>query len=178
MQSKDELTKAVVRDLEKAVDYTVQKIWVENREIIQQVVYNAYWPTEYERTGEFRNAWGTKVKSSGDTVTGEFKYDQSKLNAYDNHHNSIVGDGECKEYLAEIIYQGLAGAIYHPGYAKYSMAFKSQAWTKKRNAWKVLLQKLGQNTFRRYFEQGLNYCGIKYKRNATPVLIWYGKEDK
>lgn len=161
-----QLADMVMPQLEKVVDYVVKKILEENRDIVEKVVYDAYEPTEYDRTGEFKEAWDTEVRSSGDTVTGEFKYDPSKIS-----HRSIVDGSEVGEYLADIIYHGFAGAIYQQGYAKNSVRFKGQAWTKARNAWDSLIKYLGTNRMARIFEEGMQYYGIPYERNSSHGIL-------
>lgn len=153
-----ELERLLREPLKEAVDYVVQKIWNENREIIEQIIYRSEAPEYYQRTGEFKNAWETltTVKTGdGNTVEGNFFYAPNLMSATpaDDAPNHMgqhygVGDtsgstngnnnfrangqmrskaersggqyGDSREYLADIIYQGLAGDIYGKG-----------AWTKK-----------------------------------------------
>ena len=163
------LQAAVVADLKNVVDYVVQKLWEENRDLVQKIVYDGYQPEEYERTNEFKEAWNTEVKTLNSFVQGEFKYDSRLLTVdTDNgQHSSLVDGTPMTEYLAEVIYEGLSGAIYEPGYAKNSGYFKGQAWTKKRDVWDALNDKLGKKTLRQYFEEGMRKQGIAYRRNRT-----------
>ena len=57
MTNSNALQAAVVADLKNVVDYVVQKLWEENRDLIQKIVYDGYQPEEYERTYEFKEAW-------------------------------------------------------------------------------------------------------------------------
>ena len=112
------LQAAVVADLKNVVDYVVQKLWEENQELVQKIVYDGYQPEEYERTDEFKEAWDTDVKTLHNAVQGEFKYDSRLLTVTDNgQHSSLVDGTPMTEYLAEVIFEGLSGAIYEPGYA-------------------------------------------------------------
>ena len=156
--------------LKNVVDYVVQKIWNENRELVRTVVYESYQPTEYDRTGQFKEAWSTQVKTKGNMVTGEFYYDPDKLDSFDGHHESIVDGQPMQDYLAEIIYEGLSGAIYQKGYAKYSKRFKGQAWTKKRDAWKKLLKRIGTDKMKRMFEEGMRQQGLKFNAHASHLV--------
>ena len=157
--------------LKKAVDYVVQKIWNENRELVRKIVYETYQPEEYNRTGQFKEAWDNKVEITGDTVTGEFYYEPDKLETYGNHHASIIDGQPIDEYLADIIYEGLSGAIYQEGYAKNSARFKGQAWTRKRNVWNALIKSIKVNKMRRWFEEGLQRQGINYTRHKSPIFF-------
>ena len=62
------LQAAVVADLKNVVDYVVQKLWEENRDLVQKIVYDGYQPEEYERTNEFKEAWNTEVKTLNNFV--------------------------------------------------------------------------------------------------------------
>ena len=58
-----QLQAAIIADMKNVVDYVVQKIWNDNRELIRQIIYERYQPEVYERTGEFKEAWDTDVKT-------------------------------------------------------------------------------------------------------------------
>ena len=118
MANNNALQAAVVADLKNVVDYVVQKLWEENRDLIQKIVYDGYQPEEYERTNEFKEAWNTEVKTLNNFVQGEFKYDSRLLTVdTDNgQHSSLVDGPPMTEYLAEVIYEGLSGAIHEPRY--------------------------------------------------------------
>lgn len=157
--------------LKKAVDYVVKQILTENEQMIQQIVYDGYAPVEYDRTGQFKKAWDTNTHITGSTVTGEMAYDPDKMTAYGNHHASIIDGQPMQEYLADIIYEGLVGAIYQQGYAKYSQRFKGQAWTKKRNVWKALIKWLGPNRMRKLFEEGMRQQGLNFTRHNSAIFF-------
>ena len=161
----------IMPDLKKVVKYMVDTMLTENRLLIEDMVYRAYDPEEYERTGQFKEAWTTDAHVTGDTATGELKYDPDKLSSYDNHHASIIDGQPMDDYLAAVIYEGMSGAIYHSGYAKYNSRFKGQAWAKSRNVWKALLDYFGEQRFRRYFEKAMSHYGIKYKRNPSKIFF-------
>ena len=159
--------------LKNTVDYIVQKIWNENRELVRVIVYEAYQPEQYERTGEFQEAWATDVKSKGNYVEGEFKYDPRLLTVDGEHHGSIIDGQPMTTYLADVIYDGLSGAIYQSGYAKNSPAFKGQAWTRKRDVWDALLKRVGRKKIKQLFEEGMRRQGITVKSHN--VAIGYAK---
>lgn len=158
-------------ELKKAVDYVVQKIWNENRDLVRKIVYDAYQPEEYNRTGQFKEAWDNRTEITGNIVTGEFYYDLDKLETYGNHHASVIDGQPIDEYLADVIYEGLSGAIYQEGYAKNSARFKGQAWTRKRNVWNALIKSIKVNKMRKWFEDGLKQQGITYARHKSPIFF-------
>ena len=88
----------------KAINYVIDKIYDENIGAIHDIVYMAYSPEEYERTGDFYRAWGagtTKVVNER-TVEGEFKYKPDKMSIGSTDPNS-------SSYGQHI---GLAGDFY------------------------------------------------------------------
>ena len=167
------LQAAVVADLKNVVDYVVQKLWEENRDLIQKIVYDGYQPEEYERTYEFKEAWNTEVKTLNNFVQGEFKYDSRLLTVdTDNgQHSSLVDGTPMTEYLAEVIYDGLSGAIYEPGYAKNSSRFKGQPWANKRDVWSALLKWFNKTKLRQLFEEGMRREGINFKRHNVAINV-------
>ena len=176
LRNESEVLAAMMPALEKAIDYVVKKIWEENREIVKEVVYSAYNPVEYHRSKEFLEAWDTDTKRKGNVATGKFKYAPDKMNskAVGVHQSVYEPYEDSREYLAEIIYQGLSGAIgysasttktgKHAGkkYAKNTQAFHDAPWANRRDAWAALIKKLGKTKVKKYFEQGLRQQGIKF----------------
>lgn len=167
------LQAAVVADLKNVVDYVVQKLWEENRDLIQKIVYDGYQPEEYERTDEFKEAWDTEVKTLNNFIQGEFKYDSRLLTVdTDNgQHSSLVDGTPMIEYLAEVIYDGLSGAIYEPGYAKNSSRFKGQPWANKRDVWSALLKWFNKTKLKQLFEEGMRRQGINFIRHNVAINV-------
>lgn len=196
------LVRALKEPLKQAVDYVVQKIWNENREQIEQIIYRANTPQDYQRTEEFKNAWSTlataKTGIGGATVEGSFYYAPNEMptatppsasNNYMGQHygvgdtaSSTNGDthfrangkmrskaeraggewGDSRAYLAEIIYQGLAGPAFGDGY-----------WRKKRDAFEALLKYIGKQRMKQWFEEGMTYAGLDYKRHGGALQVEY-----
>ena len=112
----------------KAINYVIDKIYDENIGAIHDIVYMAYSPEEYERTGDFYRAWGTgttKVVNKR-TVEGEFKYKPDKMSIGNTDPNSssygqhigLAGDfygQDARPYLAELIYNGATGSLFGDG---------------------------------------------------------------
>lgn len=160
--------------LKQAAKYVAEQILIKNEELVQQIVYDAYSPSEYDRTGEFKKAWGSEAHITGNVATGEFWHDSEKMTSFNGHHESVVDGQPMRDYLAEIIYEGLSGAIYQEGYAKNYKPFKGQAWTKRRNVWKALLDWLKINQLKKLFEEGLRRQGVTFTR--THEAVYFDKE--
>ena len=167
------LQAAVVADLKNVVDYVVQKLWEENRDLVQKIVYDGYQPEEYERTNEFKEAWNTEVKTLNSFIQGEFKYDSRLLTVDTNNgqHSSLVDGTPMTEYLAEVIYDGLSGAIYEPGYAKNSSRFKGQPWANKRDVWSALLKWFNKTKLRQLFEEGMRKEGLDFIKHNVAINV-------
>lgn len=180
-KNNQELEQMLMPALEKAIDYVVQKIMEENKEIIEQVVYNSYSPNIYDRTGEFKEAWDIETKTHGNKVQGTFKYDPDKMSIGDGgQHSSIYqNDRDVRPYLAEIIYQGFAGDFTgtkkanHAGkkYAKNNPLFAGEAWTRKRDVWKELNNKIGIRKIKQYFEEGMRRNGLNFKGHTASIKV-------
>ena len=157
-----EVEQMLMPALEKAIDYVVQKIWNDNRELIRTIVYESYQPEEYERTGEFKEAWDTDVKRLGNFVRGEMKYDPRELTVNYNkwQHGSAYLQQPMTTYLAEVIYQGLSGDLFGEG-----------PWTKKRDVWAALNREVGIRKIKQYFEEGMRRSGIKFKGHTAAVKV-------
>lgn len=153
--------------LRTAVDHVVQMIWSENRAQINSFIYNRNVPSEYQRTGEFKEAWKTEAKiksgSSTNIVEGTFEYDPSKITTVDApYHASVVDGSSAAEYLAEIIYQGIAGDIFGEGF-----------WTQPRDAFEALLKAIGKQKMKRYISEGLHIAGLDFTQHSTALQVDY-----
>lgn len=163
-RSNKELTQMLFPPLKVIVDYIMQKLWNENREIIRKVVYDAYRPEMYQRTNQFKEAWDYKVLGSSGTgkIQGEFYYEPNKLTSgAGGQHSSFLTGEEMKEYLADVIYQGLAGDFTGQyKYAKQNPHFSNQAWANSRNAWDMLVKKVGKTNMDKWVSEGAKYAGL------------------
>lgn len=172
IKNETQLTSIFVPKLKEAVDYIVQKIWNENRELIRLIVYESYQPSRYNRTGEFKEAWDTKSSTKGNHIEGEFYYDWNKLTPGDDdpesprygQHVSAIDRFLMTEYLAEVIYQGKAGPAFGHG-------VHTGAWADKRDAWSALDKWLSNSTFRKIFEEGMTKAGIPWKKSIGGVHV-------
>lgn len=139
--------------LQKTVDYVVEKIWEDNQEIVERVVYNAGDPSVYSRTYSFEEAWEYK-SGGGGAISAEFMYAPEKL----TYHPSVVTGEDIRDGLADIIFEGLAGHIFGTGF-----------WTNKRNAFETLQKELGKKKLRQYFEEGMTAAGLKWRRRMGGI---------
>ena len=162
-----ELRRSLKKPLIAAVDYVMQKMWKENRDIIRKVVYDAGLPSEYERTDEFSNAWNYEWHSSPKTdafVEYEFFYDWALLNI--NRKKAQHGSPEwlknyqdVRPYLADIIYGGLSGNLFGDGY-----------WCKARDAWSELLHQIGKRNLSNWFKEGCEQVGLEMAGRVNVAL--------
>lgn len=161
-RNNQELENMLMPALEKAIDYVVQKIWNDNRELIRTIVYESYQPEEYERTGEFKEAWDTDVKRLGNFVRGEMKYDPRELTVNYNkwQHGSAYLQQPMTTYLAEVIYQGLSGDLFDEG-----------PWTKKRDVWASLNREVGIRKIKQYFEEGMRRNGLDFRGHTASLKV-------
>lgn len=168
-----ELRKLFEKPLREAVDYIVQKIWNENKELVRQVVYETYTPKNYNRTGQFQKAWELEVESSSSdekVAQGKFYYAPETMskgstdpNSPDyGQHISIVDGEDMRPYLAEIIYEG-----------KYGRAWPNNAG--KRDAWTMLLNTIGKQKMKKWLKEGMQKAGLQGVLHTTPIDVKYNK---
>lgn len=159
------------------VDYVLGKIYDLNQQKINEVVYAVYNPTEYERTYQFREAWNfDNSKASGIHVKGEFYYEPEEMEYIKEHgqhgtpedllphtrffNGGGIGSGRYygdeRKYLAEVIYEGLAGNLFGFG-----------PWCHKRDAWGALIKALDGDLLASYFKDGCRKAGLNVKFNHS-----------
>ena len=163
----------------KAINYVIDKIYDENIGAIHDIVYMAYSPEEYERTGDFYRAWGagtTKVVNER-TVEGEFKYKPDKMSIGSTDPNSssygqhigLAGDfygQDARPYLAELIYNGETGSLFGDG-----------AFRKKRDAWEELNKRIGRRKMKQWMKEGLEAAGLKVQMHNKAIEVTTTKVD-
>lgn len=148
----------------EVVNYILDKIYETNQNVIDKIVYSAYNPTQYERTNEFKDAWGTTgAKASGIHIKGYFEYEPNNM-IYDatkaqhgspDWYNGTLS-GDARAYLADIIYEGLAGDLFGHG-----------PWTAKRDAWNVLLKEINSYKIAQWVVEGFQNIGLRVNFNTT-----------
>lgn len=157
----EQVLRFLVASFKQVCNYTAQKIWNENRELIRQIVYDSYTPKAYERTGEFQEAWRTDTTAFANKVRGELAFDPEMLTVnYEKFQHGSELNGPMTTYLAEVIYQGKAGPLFGNG-----------PWRRKRNVWRALNEKLGKRRLQHYFEEGMRTVGLKYHRTKAQIIV-------
>ena len=165
--------------ISKAINYVIDKIYDENIGAIHDIVYMAYSPEEYERTGDFYRAWGagtTKVVNER-TVEGEFKYNPDKMSIGSTdpkssnyaQHIGVAGDfygQDARPYLAELIYNGATGSLFGDG-----------AFRKKRDAWEELNKRIGKRKMKQWMKEGLEAAGLKVQMHNKAIEVTTTKVD-
>lgn len=158
--------------LKAVVEYVLDKVLDANEEQIMNKVYYAGTPEGYDRSMEFLFAWDKSVHTAshlGHDVEGSFYYKPSNMHVGSTDPNSPlfaqhVGIGgvyrgqDAREYLADIIYQGLAGDLFGHGY-----------WNKKRDAFTSLVNFVGKGRFDQWMMDGFRKYGVKPTRKSKPV---------
>lgn len=151
--SEGALAAMLIGPLTQATKYVVDKIMETNEEVVESVVYSAYSPTMYDRTGELKTAWLAEANSRGSSgVTGSFEYDPSQISAY----SALTG--ESVPYLADIVFNGLAGHLFGEG-----------PWTASRDAWNALLKAIGNNQIYRWMAEGMAAAGLSVHGHGGSV---------
>lgn len=166
----EQLKQILLPKIKEAVDLLVQKIWNENRELVRIIVYEAYSPTRYNRTGEFKEAWDTDSTMNviSGKVQGSFYYNPDKLTPGDDNpesprygqHVSAIDRMLMTEYLAEVIYQGLSGPAFGHG-------VESGAWHEKRDVWTQLAKQLGRNKLKTWMKECFDSVGLPVKSHGA-----------
>ncbi len=162
VRNQSELTELLRQELKPVVDKVVDKIYIDNYDMIEKIVYDAYQPEEYQRTNDFAlDAWEvTPAHSNGKLrIQGDVHYAPENMTYRpdDFVHGSNYG-GDVREALAEIIYQGKSGPMFGKG-----------PWTRKRNAYNALIKYLGKRRFNSYLKEALDECGIKYEAHERAI---------
>ena len=170
--SESALKKAMLVALTKVANYVAQKVWNENRAQIEQVVYQSYVPKDYNRTGEFKDAWDATAYNDGNKATGKMFYSPGQMHTGSTDPHSMmcgqhvaIADGDnvsegdsSAEYLADIIYYGLSGDGWN--------------WAnKKRDAWSALNKVVGRRKMKQYIEEGFRFYGIQYESHNKDIQL-------
>lgn len=156
LRSESEIERFLQPKIEIIVDEILKGIEEWNQREIERVVYAAGQPEVYQRTYEFEDAWEGKVtKSEPHEVEGEFTYMPNMMTTVEpGIHASVIVDygyiDDVRPYLAEIIYEGLAGKIFGTGF-----------WTEKRDAWERLIKIVGGSKMKTWINRGARRAGLK-----------------
>ena len=170
-RSEQELRNMLRSPIQKAINYVLDKIYDENIAVVHDVVYMAYSPEDYNRTGDLYRAWSTESKSTSSAAQGEFKYDYSKMSIGSTdpqssnfaQHIGVGGDfygQDARPYLAELIYQGATGSLFGDG-----------AFRKQRDAWAELNKRIGRRKMKQWMKEGMEAAGLTVQMHNAPLYV-------
>ena len=176
-RSEQELRNLLRSPIQKAINYVLDKIYDENISVVHDVVYMAYSPEDYNRTGDLYRAWSTESKSTSSAVQGEFKYDCSKMSIGSTdpqssnfaQHIGVGGDfygQDARPYLAELIYQGATGSLFGDG-----------AFRKQRDAWAELNKRIGRRKMKQWMKEGMEAAGLTVQMHNKAIEVTTTKVD-
>ena len=176
-RSEQELRNLLRSPIQKAINYVLDKIYDENISVVHDVVYMAYSPEDYNRTGDLYRAWSTESKSTSSAAQGEFKYDYSKMSIGSTdpqssnfaQHIGVGGDfygQDARPYLAELIYQGATGSLFGDG-----------AFRKQRDAWAELNKRIGRRKMKQWMKEGMEAAGLTVQMHNTAIEVTTTKVD-
>ena len=170
-RSEQELRNLLRSPIQKAINYVLDKIYDENISVVHDVVYMAYSPEDYNRTGDLYRAWSTESKSTSSAAQGEFKYDYSKMSIGSTdpqssnfaQHIGVGGDfygQDARPYLAELIYQGATGSLFGDG-----------AFRKQRDAWAELNKRIGRRKIKQWMKEGMEAAGLTVQMHNKAIEV-------
>ena len=170
-RSEQELRNLLRSPIQKAINYVLDKIYDENIAVVHDVVYMAYSPEDYNRTGDLYRAWSTESKSTSSAAQGEFKYDYSKMSIGSTdpqssnfaQHIGVGGDfygQDARPYLAELIYQGATGSLFGDG-----------AFRKQRDAWAELNKRIGRRKMKQWMKEGMEAAGLTVQMHNKAIEV-------
>ena len=176
-RSEQELRNLLRSPIQKAINYVLDKIYDENISVVHDVVYMAYSPEDYNRTGDLYRAWSTESKSTSSAAQGEFKYDYSKMSIGSTdpqssnfaQHIGVGGDfygQDARPYLAELIYQGATGSLFGDG-----------AFRKQRDAWAELNKRIGRRKMKQWMKEGMEAAGLTVQMHNKAIEVTTTKVD-
>ena len=176
-RSEQELRNLLRSPIQKAINYVLDKIYDENISVVHDVVYMAYSPEDYNRTGDLYRAWSTESKSTSSAAQGEFKYDYSKMSIGSTdpqssnfaQHIGVGGDfygQDARPYLAELIYQGATGSLFGDG-----------AFRKQRDAWAELNKRIGRRKMKQWMKEGIEAAGLTVQMHNKAIEVTTTKVD-
>lgn len=168
----DEVVAYFTYPLKNVAKYIADKIWEENRELVQTMIYDSGRPKWYQRTYEFRDkAWKTEVPENPSdkdyTAEARLYFDSSALTVDREkaQHGSPEGYEpyrDVRPYLAEILYRGLSGDLFGDGY-----------WRQERDVWDKLNKSLGKRKLSKWLVEGMNKYGMEVERYAAREIPAY-----
>ena len=153
LHSSNDVAQFLQPKIEIIVEEILNGISEWNEKEIDRVVYKKYTPEKYQRTYEFRdNGWDSHItNSSTKEVEGTFEYNPDNIPTVTNGvHAGMYSGVDIRPYLADIIYNGLAGDLFGQGF-----------WTDSRDAWKELKRIVGGVKLKTWITRGAKKAHLK-----------------
>ena len=151
LNNQQQLINAMKLAIDHSIDYVMKQIYEENKQLIQEIVYNAYSPKEYNRTYELRDNWNYDIKDSRFSVIGEFGLDTNSMTLdMENfiHGNSISGD--LREHITDMVVQGTG----------YVFDYVQSTYNQPRDFWSPLIDKLNGGKIEEWFNYQMKQEGF------------------
>lgn len=101
--------------ISRAFEEVIQRVFKELQTEIQNDIYNAYSPQDYQRTYGLLDAWETLVHGMNAEVT--FRPEMLPLNPTAWQHGSVTSGGytDIRQHIFDILEQGYGAYNYHKG---------------------------------------------------------------
>lgn len=134
IRNDSELKIVITKALQNAMENIMQDILSLLHTEIEEIVYEGWQPSFYDRTHEFMSAWKKDIQSLTIGAEGTIEFDPSKLsfNSSNFQHGNIYGESSA-ENLAHIIFDGAIGDAFN---------FPQIG---RRDAWGILEKLLGKS---------------------------------
>ena len=155
----EQLRKEIVKNLTTASMVSMESTKKVLQENIETDVYGGYSPEVYPRTMEFLEAWETEEGGADGVASAQMHYEPEFIStvAAPIHASVITGAG-VTSVLADWIFKGHGGGIFHG------------SWNHARNAWKSMDKEITNTKFREMYENGLNSTSMPWKRSTGAVI--------
>lgn len=153
-RNESEASNIIMPRIRKAVEEVADKILDENYKDVRDLFYAQYQPKYYERSMDFLDAWDfDPIEQHGNTISAEFGFSPSMMTSIPEEfqHGSPVS-GDIREYLADIIYDGVWGDLFGEG-----------AWQRKSTAFDTLVNTLDKSKFDKWMKSAFNNNGLRVK---------------
>jgi hypothetical protein len=162
INNETELNRILNQVIYNAIDFVMDNIYKENKDLIQKIVYDNYSPKIYNRTYELRDSWTIGLNKRRSSVIGTLEQDWQDMTL--DQPNMVHGSNfslefgkndapnDVREFLVDIIINGNAPLNPHLG--------KSGGTYSKRDFWTPLLEILDRGQLINWFHQSINSQGF------------------
>lgn len=157
--NEEQLKKEIIKNLTAASISTMENTKKILQKNILTDVYGGYSPEVYPRTFEFLEAWETEEGGTSGVASAQMHYEPEFITTISAPiHASVVTGAGVTGILADWIFKGHGGGIFHG------------SWNKARNAWRTTDKEITNTKFREMYESGLNSTSMPWKRSTGAVI--------